>query len=95
MINFRGDEPIQSDDFIDIVRECSLHPEDSVTVSELYKELNGSSKNDLNIEDFAASISAENVRSHHTQFVETVLANEEGILEHKRKKAQGDRHSNI
>lgn len=95
MINFYGTQPIKNEDFIDIVKGCSLHKEDAVTVEHLFKEFNLNNNEGVNLEDFTSSIVAEEPKAHHHHFLDTVLAKEEEIIEYKKKKAQSDRHSSI
>ena len=74
---------------------CSLHKEENITTNDLFKELDVDNNAELSLEGLLSIIGAEDFKSHHIQFVETVLANEQQIMEYKRKKSQADRHSKI
>lgn len=47
---------------------------------------------EMSLEDFTNTISGEDAKGHHVEFLETVLVKEEEILEYKKRKAQGERH---
>lgn len=94
LLNFHGNQPIKSHDFIDVVKGASLYKGDDIAINGLFKELDGDKNGELSLEDFVSTTSADESQPHHNEFLESVLANEQGLLEYKKKKAQADRHSN-
>ena len=91
LLHYHETPAIKSDDFVDVVRGCSLVNEDNIAADVLYKELDLDNNGEMSLEDFTNIISAEDAKAHHVEFLETVLANEEEILAYKKRKAQGER----
>ena len=96
MISFNGTQPTRSNDFVEIVKECSLYRDgDSTVAAELFQELDVDNSGELTLEGFTSRICSEESKSHHNEFLETVLANEQMIADYKRRKFQKEREGKI
>lgn len=92
MLNLYGNEPIKREDFIDIVKGCSLSKEDSnQALSALFQELDKDHNSEISLADFVGTISADNAQPRYVQFLKTIISKEPEILEYKRKKGLSKR----
>ena len=92
IINYNDSEPIKKEDFEDVVKGCSLVKEPvEQEMNALFMELDTDKDDEISLEEFLGQEGEEKVQSNIQEFVETVLAKEEEILEYKRKRAQAKR----
>ena len=94
LIAFYGSQPIKSDEFIDIVRGCSLYKEDDENILiGLFQELDHDKNEEISQDDLVSTIATDDAKPHHNELLETILSKEQEINEYKKKKSQSDRHS--
>lgn len=92
LLSLSGTDPLKKDDFIDLVRGCSLvKEENNNTLSQLFHELDLDKNGEVSLVDFLRAINNDKASSHHIQFLRAILANEKPIIEYKAKKAREQR----
>lgn len=92
MLSPSGISALKKDDFIALVRACSLvKEENNNTLSQLFHELDHNKNGEISLMDFLKTINTDNASSHHIQFLRSVLAHEKEIIEYKAKKAKEQR----
>lgn len=85
LLSFNGSFPIKKQDFIDVVRGCSLVSDtSSQAISGLFNELDIEKRGEISLQSFQEVIPAEGAQPKHIQFIQTALAKEQEILEFKK-----------
>lgn len=86
IINYNPSEPIKKEDFEDVVKGCSLVKAPiEQEMNMLFMELDADKDGEISLDEFLGG-EEEKVQTNTQEFVETVLAKEEEILEYKRKR---------
>jgi len=94
LISFYGNDPLKRDDFIDIIKGCSLFKErPDFKITNLFEELDVNKDGSISLEEFIQVTSKENPLPHHSQLLITIISNEQAIAEFKKQRVKANQLS--
>lgn len=83
MLNFAGDQPINKDDFIEIINGCSIIPGDSHSLSVLFNELDHDKNGQVSLEDFKETLGSRLDDKNLSQLLLNAIEKENEIAAYK------------
>lgn len=95
MLDFYGSEPIKQPDFVEIITECSLLKKDEGFIAGLFDEIDHAKTKEIPLKEFVRVVGAD--VSHHafSELLTNTLANEQAVIEYKRRRARKRREGKI
>lgn len=96
LISFNGNDPLNKDDFVEIIKGCSLFKErPDFKIINLFEELDVNKDGKISLEEFIQVTSKENPLPHHSQLLNSILSNEQAIAEFKRQRTKANQLSKL
>lgn len=94
LINFNESDPINKENFYDIIKGCELFHEPSEDrVSALFSEIDKDEDNLVSLSDFLERCGSDISLAKHIGFVDSIIAKEQEIILYKKNKAKALRES--
>lgn len=91
LLNFFGSKPLQKDDFVEIISNCSIIEGNNQAITDIFHRLDSDKNGEVSLADFLATVGTDSSDASNSQLVEGILAKEEEINAYKKQRAQKER----